>query len=404
LVNSKDLRERELEQILARDPAEMRHWETSLFDQLAGDNRDRLVLCGAGGLGRKTLTGLRLSGINPLCFADNNVALAGHAIDGLRVLAPAEAAKKFGSEATFVVTVWGAHSKDRLAERKAQWSALGCKTVVSFMPLFWKFPKVYLPHYSCDLPHKVFAQSRNVAKAGRLWADDSSGAEFNAQVRWRTQLDFDGLPAPGLGPAYFPKDVVRLKMDERFVDCGAFDGDTLGDFVTASGRRFESYWALEPDPANFAKLQTLIDAMDASVAERIKIFPIAASDRKEMLRFAAGAAASSTLDPTGDLQVQGERLDSLLGETRPSFIKMDIEGAELAALEGCAGLLSSARPILAVSAYHLQEHLWQLPLYLAERLNNYRFFLRPHDLEGWDLVLYAIPAERAGAPSESFPA
>jgi FkbM family methyltransferase len=394
LVSSPDSRESELDGILARDPEEVRDWEASLFDQFTGDKRDKLVLCGAGGLGRKILTGLRLVGIEPLCFADNNEALAGQIVEGLRVLAPAEAIRAFRRDAAFVVTAWGAHSKDRLAERKIQWSALGCDTVVSFMPLFWKFPKMYLPHYSCDLPHRVFAQARNVAKAGRLWADDSSRAEFNAQIRWRTQLDFGGLPPPVSGPAYFPRDVVGLKTDERFVDCGAFDGDTLHDFLTASGGQFETYWGLEPDPANFAKLQSLTNTLDRSVTDRIKLFPIAASDRKEKLRFAAGASPSSTLDPAGDLEVQGERLDSLLSQMRPSFIKMDIEGAEPSALAGCAGLLSAARPILAVSAYHLQEHLWELPLYLAERLHRYSFFLRPHDLEGWDLVLYAIPAER----------
>jgi FkbM family methyltransferase len=404
LVTAQDLRERELGEILARDPAEVRRWEASLFDQLTGDKRNKLVLCGAGGLGRKILAGLRLAGIEPRCFADHSATLAGQTVDGLRVLTPREAANEFRHEAAFVVTIWGAHSRDRLAERKAQWSALGCETVVSFMPLFWKFPKAYLPHYSCDLPHKVFAHSQSVARAGRLWADDVSRIEFNAQIRWRTQLDFDGLPAPGSGPAYFPKDVVRLKTDERFVDCGAFDGDTLRDFLRASGGRFNSYWALEPDPANFAKLRTLIDTLDRSAKERLKIFPIAASHRREMLRFAAGATASSNLDPAGDLEVQGERLDSLLGTLRPSFIKMDIEGAEPAALEGCAGLLADARPILAVSAYHLQEHVWELPLYLAERLDNYRFFLRPHDLEGWDLVLYAIPAERPMIPVAGHPA
>ena len=80
---------------------------------------------------------------------------------------------------------------------------------------------------------------------------------------------------------------------------------------------------------------------------------------------------------------------------------MDIEGAELAALEGCGDILSQARPTIAVSAYHLQEHLWELPLYLAERLRDYRFFLRPHDLEGWDVVLYAVPAESTVATDKT---
>ncbi|MEY2562634.1 MAG: hypothetical protein QOH88_827 [Verrucomicrobiota bacterium] len=402
-MSSPDPRERELAQILERDPVEVRRWESSLFDQLTGEKRERLVLCGAGGLGRKILAGLRFAGIEPLCFADNNPALAGKTVEGVRVLSAVEAAKEFGHEAAFVVTVWGAHSRDRLADRKSQWSALGCETVVSFMPLFWKFPETYLPHYSCDLPHKVFESADRVRKAGGLWADDRSRAEFNAQLRWRTELDFEGLPAPVGGPAYFPKDVVRLRTDERLVDCGAFDGDTFRDFLSTSAGRFESYWALEPDPANFAKLRTVVETLGGSVAERTRIFPVAASNRRETLRFTAGATASSTLDPSGDLEVQGERLDALLAAMRPTFIKMDIEGAEPAALEGCGEVLPASRPIVAVSAYHLQEHLWELPLYLAQRLSDYSFFLRPHDLEGWDLVLYAIPAERVVAATETQP-
>jgi FkbM family methyltransferase len=404
LVSPPESRESELAEILNRAPSKVRRWESSLFDQLTGDKREKLVLCGAGGLGRKILAGLRLAGIEPLCFADNNPALAGKSVEGLRVLPALEAAKEFRREAAFVVTVWGAHSRDRLAERKAQWSALGCETVISFMPLFWKFPETYLPHYSCDLPHKVFESAERVTKAGGLWADDRSRAEFNAQVRWRTELDFDGLPAPVRGPAYFPKDVVRLKTDERLVDCGAFDGDTLRDFLTISEGQFESYWALEPDPANFAKLRTLIETIGGSVAERTQIFPIAASNRKETLRFTADATASSALDPSGEFEVQGDRLDALLGGLRPTFIKMDIEGAEPAALEGCGEVLADSRPILAVSSYHLQEHLWELPLCLEERLHDYSFFLRPHDLEGWDVVLYAVPAERVVTTAETHPA
>ena len=393
--------EKELAGILERDPDEVSAWEGSLFDQLAGDKRDQLVLCGAGGLGRKILAGLRVAGVEPLCFTDNNRALAGKTVDGLRVVAPEEAAKEFGGTAAFVVAVWGAHSRDRLADRKAQWKALGCETVISFLPLFWKFPGNYLPHYSCDLPHKVFERANEVMKAASLLADDRSRAEFNAQVRWRTELDFGGLPAPVPGLPYFPEDVVRLKNDERFVDCGAFDGDTLRDFLVVSQGQFERYWALEPDPMNFAKLQSYVGTLGGPVAERITVSPVAASNRREKLRFAADANASSTLDPEGGVEVQGERLDVLLGGCRPTFVKMDIEGAELAALEGCGDILSQARPTIAVSAYHLQEHLWELPLYLAERLRDYRFFLRPHDLEGWDVVLYAVPAESTVATGKT---
>ena len=74
---------------------------------------------------------------------------------------------------------------------------------------------------------------------------------------------------------------------------------------------------------------------------------------------------------------------------------MDIEGAEPGALLGARGLIQQHRPILAICVYHLQEHLWEIPQMLREMVADYNFHLRPHDREGWDLVCYAVPAERS---------
>jgi hypothetical protein len=51
-------------------------------------------------------------------------------------------------------------------------------------------------------------------------------------------------------------------------------------------------------------------------------------------------------------------------------------------------------PILAISCYHLQDHLWSIPLLINSLNPDYDFYLRPHDLEVWDLVCYAIPCSR----------
>ena len=88
------------------------------------------------------------------------------------------------------------------------------------------------------------------------------------------------------------------------------------------------------------------------------------------------------------------RLDDSLQELSPTLIKFDIEGFELDALAGARQVIARSRPILAVSSYHLQDHLWEVPLALASMCSHYRYFLRPHGTEGWDLVCYAIPEER----------
>jgi len=87
-------------------------------------------------------------------------------------------------------------------------------------------------------------------------------------------------------------------------------------------------------------------------------------------------------------------LDDVLADSPPTFIKMDVEGAELAALRGTTRFIRTRRPILAVASYHRQSHLWAVPLLISSAADAYCYFLRPHQLEGYELVCYAVPSER----------
>jgi FkbM family methyltransferase len=389
----------EVRALLAKSTAEVAAWERSVFDRLAGDKAGRVVLCGAGGLGRRTLSGLRKAGLSAIAFADNNLLLAGKSIEGVPVYSAKDAVEKFGKDSVFVLTIWGAHSSDRLAQRKQQWRSLGCETVVSFMPLCWKYPQFHLPHYSCDLPHKVFEQAGRIAAVAGLWADDQSRKEFVAQLRWRSEMDYDGLPEPVSGAPYFPADLFELLPDERLVDCGAYDGDTLADFLNLTSGRFGKFWALEPDPGNFAKLSALVSKLEPAKRSKIELLMVAACERAQTLHFSADATAASAVIARGGIEVEGQPLDSVLAGADPTFLKMDIEGAEVSALRGAQDVLRRCRPVLAVCIYHLQEHLWEIPEMLAIMLKDYSFFLRPHDCEGWDLVCYAVPRERVRCPA-----
>jgi hypothetical protein len=94
------------------------------------------------------------------------------------------------------------------------------------------------------------------------------------------------------------------------------------------------------------------------------------------------------------MKVDCAPLDQILSAEVPTYIKLDIEGAEMDALKGAAGLIRQHKPVLAVSVYHQQDHLWRIPLYLKTLFPGYQFFLRPHNEEAWDLICYAIPEER----------
>jgi hypothetical protein len=83
-------------------------------------------------------------------------------------------------------------------------------------------------------------------------------------------------------------------------------------------------------------------------------------------------------------------LDDVLPRFAPTFIKLDIEGAEIRALRGAAEMIQVHRPRVAACVYHLPGHLWEVPEYLRELLPENRLFLRYHGFNGFDAVAYAV--------------
>jgi len=386
----------ELETLLNEDISSVIDREHAAFDRLAAPFDEKsIVLFGAGQLGRKTLAGLRRRGIEPLAFSDNNVALWNKSIDGLRVIPPQEAAQKYGEKAVFVVTIFSGNlSGYRLAQTKEQLLALKCLKVISFGFLFWKYAEIFLPYYFLDLPHKVYQQSRDIKKVFSLWADEQSCYVYTAQLRWRMQLDFDGLPGPASGRPYFPLDIFSLADEEVFVDCGAYDGDTIKDFLQIRRSFSGKIIALEPDPQNFQKLQNFTSTLPVDIKEKVTVLPLAAGRLRRKLRFDAMGTESSNISDTGDLEVSCLPLDEVLSDCIPTLLKMDIEGAEMDALAGARKVIHDNTPILAICVYHRQDDLWRIPLFIQSLSDRYRFFLRPYLEAGWDSICYAVPVNR----------
>jgi FkbM family methyltransferase len=383
----------ELEKLLYEDMTSVLKREQCTFDEMASPFSDALVLFGAGNLGKKTLAGLRRVGIEPLAFTDNNQALWGQHVDGVPVFSPRDAATKFAKRAAFVITIWRGEGTDRMPERRQQLTDLGCSSVVSFVPLFWKYPDVFLPHYALDLPQKVYQHADEVQQAFLLWEDDASRVEYLAELRWRMLSDFDGLPLPVRHKIYFPVDLVRTRPDEVFVDCGAFDGDSIRSFLNDQGESFGQIIALEPDAANFLKLEQYVSQLPPSIRDKIVLYPFAVGAQRGKVHFEATGTEASSVG-SGTSEIECIALDEILSNAKSAYIKMDIEGSELDALAGSRRLIESASAVLAVCVYHRQDHVWRIPLIIREMSDQYRFFLRPHLLEGWDLVCYAVPAAR----------
>jgi len=138
-----------------------------------------------------------------------------------------------------------------------------------------------------------------------------------------------------------------------FLDVGAFDGDTLRVF----NERFscERGIAVEANPSFFDSIGRV-----ANLYRRgIEIMPKAAWSRSTRLRFDEVRSGMVQVTENSDGQLEAAPIDSYVQE-QVDILKMDIEGAESAALVGCKVLLNKFRPDLAIAAYHRPEDFVQL--------------------------------------------
>jgi FkbM family methyltransferase len=302
-------------------------------------------------------------------------------------MSAAGAAGRFGRDDPFIVTVYTG------AKVRRQLRGLGLREF-PFTTLALRFPDALMPHNCVDFPHKMVGHGAAIREALGIWADAASRREYVAQVRYR--LTFDGDVPQCLPPreTYFPKDLVALTDDEVFVDCGAYDGDSVRDFLRRRGDRFGGVVALEPDPGNAERLKASIAGMPEELRRKVEVVTAAAASRRGTLRFDALGTVGSTVGEGGTAEVDCITLDEVLARRHPSYIKMDIEGSEPDALAGARAVIAQDAPVLAICLYHRQEDLWQIPLQIRALNPSYRLYLRRYSDDCWEQVCYAIPPER----------
>jgi FkbM family methyltransferase len=329
--------------------------------------------------------------------------LEGVGLDGLPVLSPREAAGRFGARTLFVVTILNPALRF-LAARARLAEATGAR-VVSFLDAAWKYPAVFLPHYQFVLPQEILEEAADIRRAFRAFAEEESRRQFVAHLRFRLRLEHEALPANSRA-AYFPSDVpLGLGHDPTFVDCGAFDGDTVRRFLEHQNGRFGRVYAFEPDPANCRRLSAYVASLGPGAARRIRVFNAGVGARRARLNFRSTGDMSASFaiggsEPegagagagAGGAETEVLPLDEVVepGGGR-LYLKFDVEGAEWEALAGARRLIERERPLLGVSVYHRPADLWRLPLRMREMCPESRLYLRTEGEDGMDLICYAVP-------------
>ena len=188
---------------------------------------------------------------------------------------------------------------------------------------------------------------------------------------------------------YFRSGLWSPSLHEKFVDCGASLAESSQALVDVTDGRFDRIWMVEPDRFNVETLQRFVGGMgSASERSRVSLHACAVADINGSMPFAhqGGHGGKLCSEGAGDA-VSVRRLDDLLDEM-PTLIKMDIEGAELAALKGASGFITEGKPKLAISAYHRGSDLVDIVAFVLGARPDYQVGLRHHTEERWDTCLY----------------
>ena len=122
-----------------------------------------------------------------------------------------------------------------------------------------------------------------------------------------------------------------------------------------------------------------------------ELYQLGVWSKKEMLYFsAAGTCSSHISEKKSDYVIETTSLDEIVFDKRPTYIKIDIEGAEQEALKGCRKIIHTYKPKLAVCIYHKPEDLYEIPIMIKEMNPEYKLYVRQYANAWFDTVLYAV--------------
>lgn len=178
--------------------------------------------------------------------------------------------------------------------------------------------------------------------------------------------------------------VLKLTADENYIDLGAYRGDTIDELIHY-GKGYNKIIALEPDPKTYRKLTEFTKNMKNVTTLQKTIWK-----NNTTLLFSNNGGRNSAISSVGT-SIKAVNLDTLSEGFYPTYIKMDVEGAEKQAIAGGINTLRKHKPKLNVAVYHTFEDLFELILLIHAINPEYRFYLRHHPyIPLWDTNLYCI--------------
>ncbi len=179
-------------------------------------------------------------------------------------------------------------------------------------------------------------------------------------------------------------------------DCGAYIGDSIKPVCSVVPEKSVLYYAFEPEKENANIIRNNSEFYE--ICKELRVLEYGVGSKNEELFFEfpdnnqkdAGRFVDSVSVDNG-LKLTIKKLDDLNLEVKGQlYIKMDIEGSEMAALIGAKETIRKFNPYLAICVYHRKNDLTDIPFFIASLGCEYDYYLRG----GFHTILWAIPKRK----------
>lgn len=196
---------------------------------------------------------------------------------------------------------------------------------------------------------------------------------------------------------YFSLDCMKQRVDnELFIDCGAFSGDTIANYLQNRKYKFGKIIAFEPDCSNYNKCNDFIKTLENECLVengKILLYPHAVGEKENIVKMAHYGTGNndgigSKISSEGNYEVNTVSIDKFIND-KVDFIKSDIEGYDYNMLLGAENTIRKNKPLLSICVYHNTVDLFQIPLILKQFVPDYKFVLRHYGADLSDYILYA---------------
>ncbi len=197
-------------------------------------------------------------------------------------------------------------------------------------------------------------------------------------------MDKDKILCPYkvFGKMYCDEEILNITNEDILVDGGCYDGTSSIDVNSIPGNGIKKIYAFEPDEKHYHKCEKFLQNLEHTILIKKGLF-----DKDGTISFMSQDGEGSLICEEGTEKIDICKIDTEASDA--TFIKMDIEGAELKALMGAKETIVKNKPKLAISIYHKPEDIIEIPKYLKTLVPEYKFYLRQYTMSYLECVLYA---------------